>query len=292
MMHARHWPSRASTSRSGSSRCCAASTSTLAEHEVVCLIGASGSGKSTLLRCVNLLEPIDARAHRRPRRRRSPRAASTSTPCAAASGSSSSPSTSSRTCRVLDNITLGPRKALGCSQGRRRGACGRAARPLRPRRQARGVPGPALGRPAAACRDRARARDAAEPAAARRGDERARPGARRARCSSHPRAGRRGHDDAHRDPRDGLRARRRQSGLLPRRGRHPRGGHAASRSSARRASRARSSSCSASSTPGASRRTLRRVIEDRRSIDVSTRAARRVRRRAARLATSRRRGPG
>ena len=31
----------------------------LAEHEVVCLIGASGSGKSTLLRCVNLLEPIE-----------------------------------------------------------------------------------------------------------------------------------------------------------------------------------------------------------------------------------------
>jgi polar amino acid transport system ATP-binding protein len=33
---------------------------TLADHEVVCLIGASGSGKSTLLRCLNLLEPIDA----------------------------------------------------------------------------------------------------------------------------------------------------------------------------------------------------------------------------------------
>lgn len=33
---------------------------TVAEHEVVCLIGASGSGKSTLLRCVNLIEPIDA----------------------------------------------------------------------------------------------------------------------------------------------------------------------------------------------------------------------------------------
>jgi polar amino acid transport system ATP-binding protein len=32
----------------------------LAEHEVVCLIGASGSGKSTLLRCINLLEPVDA----------------------------------------------------------------------------------------------------------------------------------------------------------------------------------------------------------------------------------------
>ncbi|MFM8311232.1 MAG: amino acid ABC transporter ATP-binding protein, partial [Ilumatobacteraceae bacterium] len=31
----------------------------VADHHVVCLIGASGSGKSTLLRCVNLLEPID-----------------------------------------------------------------------------------------------------------------------------------------------------------------------------------------------------------------------------------------
>jgi polar amino acid transport system ATP-binding protein len=30
----------------------------LAEHEVVCLIGASGSGKSTLLRCVNRLESV------------------------------------------------------------------------------------------------------------------------------------------------------------------------------------------------------------------------------------------
>ena len=30
----------------------------VAEHEVVCLIGASGSGKSTLLRCINLIEPI------------------------------------------------------------------------------------------------------------------------------------------------------------------------------------------------------------------------------------------
>jgi len=32
----------------------------VAEHEVVALIGASGSGKSTLLRCINLLEPVDA----------------------------------------------------------------------------------------------------------------------------------------------------------------------------------------------------------------------------------------
>jgi polar amino acid transport system ATP-binding protein len=32
---------------------------TVAEGEMVCLIGSSGSGKSTLLRCINLLEPID-----------------------------------------------------------------------------------------------------------------------------------------------------------------------------------------------------------------------------------------
>jgi polar amino acid transport system ATP-binding protein len=31
----------------------------VAEHDVICLIGASGSGKSTLLRCVNLLEVVD-----------------------------------------------------------------------------------------------------------------------------------------------------------------------------------------------------------------------------------------
>ena len=30
----------------------------VAEHKVVCLIGASGSGKSTLLRCLNLLEQV------------------------------------------------------------------------------------------------------------------------------------------------------------------------------------------------------------------------------------------
>ncbi len=31
----------------------------VAPHDVVCLIGASGSGKSTLLRCLNLLETVD-----------------------------------------------------------------------------------------------------------------------------------------------------------------------------------------------------------------------------------------
>ena len=69
----------------------------VAEHEVVCLIGASGSGKSTLLRCVNLLEPIDAgrivvdgEEITAPRGRRR-------TASGAGSGSSSRRSTSSRT---------------------------------------------------------------------------------------------------------------------------------------------------------------------------------------------------
>jgi polar amino acid transport system ATP-binding protein len=31
----------------------------VADHELICLIGASGSGKSTMLRCINLIDPID-----------------------------------------------------------------------------------------------------------------------------------------------------------------------------------------------------------------------------------------
>ena len=84
----------------------------VAEHEVVCLIGASGSGKSTLLRCINLLEPIDAgrifiegveiTAHGvhvdRVRRR---------------IGIVFQAFNLFPHMRVLDNVTLGPRKALG-----------------------------------------------------------------------------------------------------------------------------------------------------------------------------------
>ncbi len=86
----------------------------VAEHEVVCLIGASGSGKSTLLRCVNLLEPIDAGRIllageeitvpgidvNRVRRRIG----------IVFQAFNLFPHMS-----VLDNVTLGPRKALGMS---------------------------------------------------------------------------------------------------------------------------------------------------------------------------------
>ncbi len=84
----------------------------LEEHEVVCLIGASGSGKSTLLRCVNLLEPVDAGR------------------ILLAGEEITSPGIDENRTRqrigivfqaynlfphmsVLENVTLGPRKALG-----------------------------------------------------------------------------------------------------------------------------------------------------------------------------------
>jgi len=87
----------------------------LAEHEVVCLIGASGSGKSTLLRCINLLEPIQA-----------------GTIIVAGREISAGGVDANRVRRgigivfqsfnlfphlsVLRNVTLGPRKALGLSR--------------------------------------------------------------------------------------------------------------------------------------------------------------------------------
>ena len=43
----------------GENEVCKGIDLSIAEGEMVCLIGASGSGKSTLLRCLNLLEPID-----------------------------------------------------------------------------------------------------------------------------------------------------------------------------------------------------------------------------------------
>ncbi len=88
----------------------------VAEHEVVCLIGASGSGKSTLLRCVNLLEPIGAGRI-----------------VVAGEEVTASGVDVNRVRRrigivfqafnlfphmtVLRNVTLGPRKALGLSAG-------------------------------------------------------------------------------------------------------------------------------------------------------------------------------
>src|SRR6185312_15482911 len=81
-----------------------------------------------------------------------------------------------------------------------------------------------LRRTAAARGDRARPGDAAAADVARRGDERPRPGAGGGGARGRPRPGPRGHDDGDRDPRDGLRPRHREPGLLPRRRRDPRAG--------------------------------------------------------------------
>jgi polar amino acid transport system ATP-binding protein len=88
----------------------------VAEHEVICLIGASGSGKSTLLRCVNLLEPIDAgRIHVHGVEVTAPRVDANSVRRGIGIVFQSFnlfPHMS-----VVDNVTLGPRKALGLARG-------------------------------------------------------------------------------------------------------------------------------------------------------------------------------
>ena len=180
------------------------------EHEVVCLIGASGSGKSTLLRCVNLLEPVDEGRiflggeeltaagvdENRVRRR---------------IGIVFQAFNLFPHMTVLDNVTLGPRKALGTP--RREAEADAAALLARfglaerrddyPDRLSGGQQQRVAIVRALAMRPRADA--------ARRGHERARPRARRRGAARDPRARRRRDDDADRDPRDGLRARHRQA---------------------------------------------------------------------------------
>jgi polar amino acid transport system ATP-binding protein len=88
----------------------------LAEHEVVCLIGASGSGKSTLLRCVNLLEPIDA--GRIVVRGEEVTATGVNVnELRRGIGIVFQSFNLFPHMSVLDNITLAPRKALGLSKG-------------------------------------------------------------------------------------------------------------------------------------------------------------------------------
>ena len=101
----------------------------LAEHEVVCLIGASGSGKSTLLRCVNLLEPIDA-GRIVVRGERSRRADVDVNRVRRGIGIVFQAFNLFPHMCVLGNVTLGPRKALGSPPPtRRRGrtSCSRAS---------------------------------------------------------------------------------------------------------------------------------------------------------------------
>ncbi len=90
---------------------------TVAEGEVVCLIGASGSGKSTLLRCVNLLEPVDAGRVFVLGREITGRGVDVNE-IRRSIGIVFQAFNLFPHMRVLDNVTLGPRKALGLPRAR------------------------------------------------------------------------------------------------------------------------------------------------------------------------------
>ncbi len=90
---------------------------TVAEGEVVCLIGASGSGKSTLLRCVNLLEPVDAGRVFVLGREITARGVDVNE-IRRSIGIVFQAFNLFPHMRVLDNVTLAPRKALGLPRAR------------------------------------------------------------------------------------------------------------------------------------------------------------------------------
>ena len=108
---------------------------------------------------------------------------------------------------VLENVTLGPIKVRKMSRRRtpsaRRWRCSTASVS---RNQAEEDAGPALRRPAAARRDRPRARDGSQGHAVRRADQRARPRDDQRGARRHGRPRQRRHDHDRRHPRDGLRA--------------------------------------------------------------------------------------
>ena len=133
----------------------------VAEHEVVCLIGASGSGKSTLLRCINGLEPIQQGEVRVDGRLVIQHDAALNV-LRRHVGIVFQSYNLFPHMTVLDNVTLAPRKVLGLSKAEALPARRAAAHPHRHVGEARVVPRHALGRAAAARRDRARAGDAAE----------------------------------------------------------------------------------------------------------------------------------
>ena len=132
------------------------------EGEFVCFLGPSGCGKTTLLRAIAGARHPD-RGNRRAGGGRHLRAAALGTrfrdrvpvlrPVPQHDGDAQ------RRLRARE-----PEALAGGGPGSGAGA----ARPRRPPRSGRQVPGPALGRPAAAHRARPRHRDVARPAAARR----------------------------------------------------------------------------------------------------------------------------
>jgi len=85
------------------------------EHEVVCMIGSSGCGKSTLLRCVDLLTPIDSGSIRFDGEDITRKGTDTNA-VRRRIGIVFQQFNLFPHMTVLDNITLGPRKALAMSR--------------------------------------------------------------------------------------------------------------------------------------------------------------------------------
>ena len=178
----------------------------VAAGEVLVVIGASGSGKSTLLRCVNLLEPLDSGRIFFEGEEITGKGADVSG-VRQRIGMVFQQFNLFPHLTVLDNVTLAARRIRKMRRAGGRGPRPRAARAGRARGEGRAASAPALGRPAAARRDRARADDGAARHALRRGHLGARSRARRRGPARHARAGAAGHDDDGRDARDAVRPR-------------------------------------------------------------------------------------
>ena len=158
------------------------------EGEVVAIIGASGSGKTTFLRCVNLLEEYEQGEIRVAgetigyreqdgRRRRLGEGAISAQRARIGMVFQSFNLFPHMTAR--ENVMLGLTKVQGRAKAEAAAIAERWLTRVGLADRQAPLPVPALGRPAAAGRDRARDRDGAQAHAVRRGHLRARPGARR-----------------------------------------------------------------------------------------------------------------
>ncbi len=193
--------------------------------EVVIVVGPSGSGKSTLCRTINRLEPIDGgtiRLEGQPLPSEGRALARLRSDVGMVFQQFNLFAHKS----VLENVTLGPIKVRGQS----RKEAERRARELLARvgveNQAHKLPGPALGRPAAAGGDRPRPGHGPQAAAVRRADLGPRPGDDQRGPRRHARPGRGRHDHDRDQPRDGLRPLGGQPGRVHGRRPDPGGGPA------------------------------------------------------------------
>ena len=184
--------------------------------QVKAIIGPSGSGKSTLLRCLALLEQPD----------RGTVTLGDAPPGPGEVGMVFQRFNLFQNMTALDNVMCGLVEVRRLSKDEAREQARAFLERVGLADKAAQYPGRALGRPAAARRDRARARDAAEGDALRRADVRARHRARARGARRDGVARARGDDDGRRHARDALRAARRELGADDGRGPDRRGGAA------------------------------------------------------------------